>query len=223
MLTALFLAALPALAVNAIDIPDDNRMHQEDGLLRFPLRVSSGAPIVKNVTKRQQEVALEAQLNGNFYSIDLTVGTPGQTVSVNFDTGSPELWINPVCANANDPGLCETFGQFTESSTFVDLNATGMILYGTGYVNFNYSYDFITLGESRISQQVFGLATASDFTNVGIMGASPDLSGWDSQYPLILDNLAKQGFINSRAFSLDIRSIESERGELPFMPWFGSY
>lgn len=47
------------------------------------------------------------------------------------------------------------------------------------------------------------------------MGASPQLSGWDSDYPLFIDNLVKQGFIKSRAFSLDIRSLESERGREP--------
>jgi hypothetical protein len=119
---------------------------QGDGLLRFPLRVSSGAPVVKGVTKRQEEVALEAQLNGNFYSIDLTIGTPGQTVTVNFDTGSPELWVNPDCSQADNPEFCESFGHFNESSTFTDLGTQGTIIYGTGMVRFNRSTDYIAVG-----------------------------------------------------------------------------
>ncbi|KAM6509695.1 hypothetical protein FALCPG4_017342 [Fusarium falciforme] len=189
---------------------------QGDGLLRFPLRVSSGAPIVKGVTKRQEEVALEAQLNGNFYSIDLTIGTPGQTVTVNFDTGSPELWVNPDCSQADNPEFCESFGHFNESSTFTDLGTQGTIIYGTGMVRFNCSTDYIAVGAARISQQIFGVADSSFVTNVGVMGASPWLSGWEGDYPLVLDNLATQGFINSRAFSLDIRSIGSDRGSVIF-------
>lgn len=67
---------------------------------------------------------------------------------------------------------------------------------------------------SRISQQLFGVATDSQFASIGILGAGPNLSGWTSSYPLVIDNLAKQGFINSRAFSLDIRGLDSDRGSV---------
>lgn len=67
---------------------------------------------------------------------------------------------------------------------------------------------------SRISQQLFGVATDSEFASIGILGAGPSLSGWTNSYPLVIDNLAKQGFINSRAFSLDIRGLDSDRGSV---------
>ena len=63
---------------------------------------------------------------------------------------------------------------------------------------------------------MFGVATDSQFAVTGIMGAAPNLNGWDSPYPLVIDSLAQQGFTNSRAFSLDIRSIESKRGSVVF-------
>ncbi|KAF4982963.1 hypothetical protein FZEAL_1533 [Fusarium zealandicum] len=207
MLGFLLFAALPIFA----------RAENLGGnLLRFPIRASGGAPVVKSITKRQEEVATESQLNGYFYSIELGIGTPSQAVTVNFDTGSPELWINPICNEAEDPEFCESFGHLEESSTYVDLESQGTIVYGSGFVRFNYSYDYVAIGASRITQQIFGVASSSFFTNVGIMGASPDLSGWESEYPLVIDNLASQGFINSRAFSLDIRSIESDRGSVIF-------
>ncbi|KAJ4314187.1 hypothetical protein N0V84_009023 [Fusarium piperis] len=209
MFFVLFTALVAAVQAQHVPV-------QGDGLLRFPLRVSTGAPVVKGVTKRQEEVALEAQLNGNFYSIDLTIGTPGQTVTVNLDTGSPELWVNPDCSQADNPEFCESFGHFNESSTFADLGTQGTIIYGTGMVRFNRSTDYIAVGAARISQQIFGVADSSFVTNVGVMGASPWLSGWEGDYPLVLDNLATQGFINSRAFSLDIRSISSDRGSVIF-------
>lgn len=46
------------------------------------------------------------------------------------------------------------------------------------------------------------------------MGAGPDLNGWDSGYPLVVDSLAEQGFTNSRAFSMDLKGLDSARGEL---------
>lgn len=34
----------------------------------------------------------------------VTIGTPGQLTSVSIDTGSTELWVDPICANAGAPG-----------------------------------------------------------------------------------------------------------------------
>lgn len=142
LLRSVFIAAVPSFA----QVFDVAQQSHGQSLLHFPLRVSGGAPIVKNVTKRQTEVAIEDQLNGYFYSIDVGVGTPKQTVTVNFDTGSPELWINPDCSQAQNPKFCESLGHFNESSTFVGLGTQGTILYGTGFVRFNYSYDYVAVG-----------------------------------------------------------------------------
>ncbi|RGP69082.1 hypothetical protein FLONG3_7935 [Fusarium longipes] len=217
MLSTLFLAAAaPALATafNGPNVPVNN--DEIEGLVRFPLKVSTGAPVVKGVTKRQNEVALESQQNGFFYSIDVTLGTPGQKVTVNLDTGSAELWVNPVCEKAQQPAFCADFGHFGESSTFVDLNTTGGVVYGTGYAYWNYGYDHVVIGSASIRNQVFGVAYDSSFTGVGIMGAGPDLNGWDAPYPLVIDSMVKQGLIKSRALSLDIRTIDSDRGAVIF-------
>ncbi|KAH7127419.1 aspartic peptidase domain-containing protein [Dactylonectria macrodidyma] len=209
----LSLAAVPALA-QAFNYPDDNRAIQEPGLLRFPLAATEGAPIVKNMTKRQSDITLESQSTGWFYTIDITIGTPGQSVKVNFDTGSNELWVNAQCSAASNPDLCNTFPQFTESSSLVDLGQTGQITYGAGSVDFNYVQDFVTIGGAKLSQQIFGVATSSETLNIGILGAGPDLYGWEAPYPMPIDNLFTQGFIKHRAFSLDMRSIESARGSV---------
>ncbi|KAF0642405.1 hypothetical protein FPSE5266_05300 [Fusarium pseudograminearum] len=219
MLSTLFLAvAAPALATafNAPNVPVGTDDSSPDGLIRFPLKVSTGAPVVKGVTKRQNEVALESQQNGFFYSIDVTLGTPGQKVTVNLDTGSAELWVNPVCEKAQQPAFCKQFGHFGESSTFVDLNTTGGVVYGTGYAYWNYGYDNVVVGSAAIRNQVFGVAYDSSFTGVGIMGAGPDLNGWDAPYPLVIDSMVKQGLIKSRALSLDIRTLNSDRGAVIF-------
>lgn len=72
------------------------------------------------------------------------------------------------------------------------------------------------IDSARISQQIFGVATDSAFATTGILGVSLGLDGLDNPYPYVLDNLATQGFTNSRAFALDIRSIESSRGSVVF-------
>lgn len=110
MLSVLFsLVALP-FGASAVDTPDDNRALQQSGLLRFPIKGFIGGPTVKNHTKRQTDIGLETQRQGTLYTIDLNLGTPGQTVSVQFDTGSDELWVNPICENSFDPEYCSGFG-----------------------------------------------------------------------------------------------------------------
>ncbi|PHH85630.1 hypothetical protein CDD83_147 [Cordyceps sp. RAO-2017] len=208
------LAALPLAADAFAGYPADNRMVQQAGMLRFPIKVVDGAPAKRQ--RRQQDVALASQKTGFFYSIEVRLGTPPQAVSVNFDTGSDELWVNPVCQKSSDPAFCQSFGRFNGSQTFVDLKRNGTINYGTGFANLEYGYDYVDVGSARISQQLFGVATESEFAVTGILGAGPSLDGWNSPYPTVIDNLAKQGFTQSRAFSLDIRSLESRRGSVVF-------
>jgi hypothetical protein len=83
-------------------------------------------------------------------------------------------------------------------------------------VDFSYVADFVAFGASKITQQIFGAAFDSEHANVGILGAGPDLGGWDSPYPLVIDNLAAQNIINSRAFSMDLRGYQSAKGSVIF-------
>jgi hypothetical protein len=66
----------------------------------------------------------------------------------------------------------------------------------------------------NLVQQILGVAYDSESVPVGILGAGPDLYGWNSPYPFVLDNMVFQGWINSRAFSLDLRGIEESTGKL---------
>ncbi|KAH0594468.1 hypothetical protein MHUMG1_07818 [Metarhizium humberi] len=217
MLSSLFsLAALPLATQALLEFPMDNRMVQEPGLIRFPLDIAAGAPTKNRMLRRQNEIGVNAEKSGFFYSIELQVGTPAQAVRVNFDTGSAELWINPVCSKSTDPGFCDKLGRFNGSQTFVDTNTTHEIRYGTGFAKLEYGYDYVQIGSAKISQQMFGVATDSEFASAGILGAAPQLKGWKSDYPLVLDNMVAQGFIKSRAFSLDIRTLASKRGSVVF-------
>lgn len=69
--------------------------------------------------------------------------------------------------------------------------------------------------DATIAAQKFGVASSSNEISTGIMGVGPGIEF--TGYPIILDSLASQGFINSRAFSLDLRSVDSPSGEtLPY-------
>ncbi|OAA72543.1 Peptidase A1 [Cordyceps fumosorosea ARSEF 2679] len=208
--TLLSAAALP-LAAHALDI---NNFFEGPGIVRFPLTGNPDA--LDKHMRRQFEAGLRNRQTGFFYTIDLQIGTPPQTVAVNFDTGSSELWVNPNCARSSDEAYCKTFGAFGKSSSFVSTNQNATLKYGRGHADVEYGYDYVTVGTSKINQQLFGVAHDSEFATTGIMGVGPNLRGWTSPYPYILDNLFTQKFINSRAFSLDLRQVTSERGAAVF-------
>lgn len=73
------------------------------------------------------------------------------------------------------------------------------------------------MGAGAIVNQTFGLVTKSDGIATGIMGLAPDLKvGFEKgkPYSLILNTLADQDIIGSRAFSLDLRHSSSDSGAL---------
>lgn len=148
---ARFSAALLPVAVlgSGLLIPDDNRMVQQAGLIRYPVTAQEGGPIFgkhSNITKRQIGTDSLAQRSGTLYTINLVLGTPGQTVPVQFDTGSSELWVNPVCSKSTTPAFCSSQPRFTASSTLVDYGVQGSVTYGTGYADFEYVGDYVGIG-----------------------------------------------------------------------------
>lgn len=117
------------------------------GLLRFPAKGSLHEPSeVNNVSKRQVSVPSESQLFGTLYTIDVTIGTPGQTVSLQISTGSAESWVNPACHKSFNPQLCLEAGRLTASTSLTDLYTQGTSQYPSGYVEWNYLYDYWQIG-----------------------------------------------------------------------------
>ncbi|KAK3331431.1 aspartic peptidase domain-containing protein [Apodospora peruviana] len=208
-------AALPA-AVLALDgsLFSDTRVVQEPGLIRVPVTATNGAPIIGKFAKRQVNTDSLAAMSGTLYTVNIGLGSPGQTVPVQFDTGSSELWVNPVCSKSTTPDFCNAQPRFTSSTTLVSYGVQGSVTYGTGYADFSYMSDYVRLGAATLTQQIFGVAYDSSHSVVGIMGVGPDLMGWTSPYPYVIDSLAQQGLTNSRAFSMDLRGFASDSGSV---------
>ncbi|KAB5555044.1 aspartic peptidase domain-containing protein [Coniochaeta sp. 2T2.1] len=220
----LLAAALPALSLaQSVNARSSGIVHAGN-LIHYPLVATTGSSVFGS-SKRQNSVSALGQRTGTIYTINISLGTPGQSVPVQFDTGASEVWVNPVCAQASDQAFCLAQPRFTQSTTLVDLGVQGYndIVRGpggdgTGYVNFEYVADYVAIGSARITQQIFGVAYDSVRPSVGILGVGPEqsASGWDSAYPHILDSLATQGFINSRAFSMDLQGLGSTSGSVIF-------
>ena len=157
----------------------------------------------------------------------MSIGNPPQNVTVLVDTGSSELWVNPDCSTAN-PGTgqqCKQFGQYNpKKSNTPPQGPAGSktIQYGDPtdqqtqtYAKISYYRDTIALGGGAVKNQTFGIVTQSEGQSQGILGLAPSLQGAfgsDQPYTLVLSNMADQGVINSRVFSLDLRHSDSDYG-----------
>jgi len=149
----------------------------------------------------------------------VSFGTPGQDVKVAIDTGSNELWVDPVC---NSQGLeeeqvqeCEADGTYTasSSSTAEESTESNTIQYGSGAVEIQYVTDDISLPDSSINltDVQFGIATASQGLNEGILGLGFG-EGSNTNYPNFVDALFNQKQTNTKAFSVALGSVDADNG-----------
>lgn len=148
----------------------------------------------------------------------MTIGTPGQLVEVDFDTGSSELWVNPTCANTFYPAGCTTNGLYNSalSSTSVNLGTPFSISYGIGSVAGTYVIDIVRAGTASLAKTQFGTATTSQQMMQGILGVGLGNGFLTMNYNSLIDQLWSQGAIASRAFSVDLASIDVAQGPMIF-------
>ncbi|KAF0987552.1 hypothetical protein HZS_2363 [Henneguya salminicola] len=88
------------------------------------------------------------------------LGTPTQTFSVLFDTGSSNFWI-PSSRCFNVSKVCNAHKRYSHqnSSTFFPDGKKFVIHYGLGYSSGILSNDILSIGNLKISNQLFGEAT----------------------------------------------------------------
>ncbi|XP_051891100.1 gastricsin-like [Pristis pectinata] len=132
----------------------------------------------------QGEQGYEPLLNsGNsFYYGSITVGTPPQSFTVLFDTGSSNLWVPSIyCSSAP----CDNHARFnpTQSSTYRSSQQTFYMSYGSGSLSGFFGYDTVNVAGISIPNQEVGLSENEPGSNFyyapfdGILGlAYPALS-----------------------------------------------
>lgn len=215
--TLVALSALPfaAWAINSSvnhTVIDDNRAVELPGLLRYPIKGVQGS---SGLSKRQDRQSLHSQRHGLIYTIKLDIGTPKSTVDVQFDTGSSQLWVNPICSYAARPADCTKLGRLRYSSTLKNLGETHNLTYGMGYAYVKYIRDFVHLGPFKLPNQAFGVAIDSDFVSAGILGVGPSRRGMENS-DFVINSIHKQGFTRSIAFGVGLQGIDSTRSSIVF-------
>lgn len=167
--------------------------------------------------RRQKSVQVPVSNLEILYLINITIGTPPQSFSLQIDTGSSDTWVpsrsSDVCQEY--PRQC-SLGYFvsTLSKTFklVARNAFEIRYQDNSQIAGDYFTDTVVIGDKSITDMQMGLARYAS-RGVGILGigfqsgesiaaTNPDLI-----YPNLVNQLKNQKYINSLAYSLWLNDL----------------
>ncbi|KAI0799193.1 aspartic peptidase domain-containing protein [Xylaria sp. FL0064] len=157
------------------------------------------------------------------YYAKLSIGTPPQSVYVQLDTGSFELWVNPNCTNlqgTSDVRFCSAVGHYdpSSSSSAVELPVTKTLRYGIGSANIHLRIKVTSLTvfpDAHLEDVQFGVAvdTVDEFSGILGIGYGENVT---IRYKNMVDQLADQGATNTKAFSLALGSKSEQEGVIIF-------
>ena len=153
--------------------------------------------------KRILLYAFSLTKNIQYYAMEINIGSPAQSVEVMIDTGSVGLWIN------------QSFSA-SQSSTFKFINDSYVENYVSGSVQGDWVDDTVELGDYLLQGFEFGLVNNSYLPTTGLVGIG--IPGAESYAPStnIVDALVRSKYIQTPAFSLYLKNLTTDSGELLF-------
>lgn len=146
------------------------------------------------------------------YYGEISIGTPAQTFTVVFDTGSSNLWIpSSECTDM----ACTDHDQYNhdQSSTYVANGTALSIQYGTGSMKGFVSQDTVAVGQASLENVMFAEATHmanffNDTPSDGILGLAYVSIAEDS-VPPFFDVLFQQGVVEKNEFQFYLSGDDS--------------
>lgn len=123
--------------------------------------------------------------NAQYYG-PISVGSPGETVQVVYDTGSSNLWVpNKGCCSFLSK---HNFYHHDKSSSYTANGTVFNIAYGSGPVSGFYSSDAVTLGGVKVNDYLF-----AEVNNVKGLGLGYTLGHFDGICGLAWDRISVDG------------------------------
>nr|XP_033774785.1 gastricsin-like [Geotrypetes seraphini] len=156
------------------------------------------------------------------YFGEISIGTPPQNFLVLFDTGSSNLWVASIFCESQ---ACTSHPRFrpNHSSTYTSNRQQFSIAYGTGSLTGILGYDTVTIEDTSIEQQEFGLSVSEPgysfvFASFdGILGLAYPSISVDSA-TTVLEGMMQANLLTSPIFSVYLNGQEKSQdgGEIIF-------
>ncbi|XP_050206438.1 cyprosin-like [Mercurialis annua] len=205
----------------------------DDGLFRVGLKKKTfdhqiKNPDGKNAYKRYNNdvfgnsedsdiVALKNYLDAQYYG-EIAIGTPPQTFTVVFDTGSSNLWVPSSKCHFSLACYFHSKYKASESRSYAENGTSAAIRYGTGSISGFFSQDNVKVGDLVVRNQDFIEATkepgitflASKFD--GILGLGFQEISVGKAIP-VWYSMVDQGLVKEQVFSFWLnRIVGGEKG-----------
>ncbi|KAF2866840.1 aspartic peptidase domain-containing protein [Massariosphaeria phaeospora] len=183
------------------------------GVVALPIRVieNTSTPI----HRRQDGVPLRSIWTGT-YVVNVGVGEPAQPMALELDTLWAYTWLNPNCTTTGsaERDLCRKTPQYDPRKSLHAIDRPAWTKTRLDYDLYTsmeglFYTDTLRVGPDMVERYSFIVNSESRNLALGRLG----LGMWNMSSPNLLEKLYEQSFIDSKAFSLDIRSVD-EQGSL---------
>lgn len=187
------------------------------------IHVGAGPSLSRRATYSEE---LINHIAGGGYFAQVKVGTPGQVITMLLDTGSSDAWVLSHEADlCTDEDLQDLYGMTcadtydpSQSSTSKMVKPDGFrILYlDGGTASGDYITDDFTIGGTTLKSLQMACVTQA-VRGTGILGLGFSASERAAiKYPNIMDELANQGKIGCKAYSLYLNDRRTDTGTILF-------
>ncbi|CAL8277401.1 unnamed protein product [Boreogadus saida] len=175
---------------------------QEQGLWEEFRKAHPYNPTAKFIQDGTESMTNDADMA--YYGV-ISIGTPPQSFTVVFDTGSSNLWVPSVYCSSQ---ACNNHRKFNpqQSSTFKWGTEAISIQYGTGSMTGRLAVDTVEVGGITVANQVFGMSqTEAPFMATmvadGILGLAFQSIASDNVVP-VFDMMVQQNLVSQKMFSV---------------------
>ncbi|KAK0225834.1 aspartic peptidase domain-containing protein [Armillaria fumosa] len=207
-----------SLFIQGVPIPDPDNYYTSNDTSspKSPILPTPISAIIKPVVANLTDF-VEGAIDVLYYgSID--IGTPFQTLTVDIDTGSADLWVPVHCPSC-------VRDQFVpdRSSSYVNERRKFSVVYGSGSVKGVLATETVTLAGVTVQNQTFGAVsrTTDDFNyfpNDGLLGMAFGSIARCKQ-PTLFENLMTAGSVKRRMFSVHLTREQEKGSELCLGCW----